>query len=311
MSEQWQPVPLRDNIDGSEPMNPANINRSQLSHYPGTSVPPSACARDSRSVNYAWAECFRAAMIILFAPIYPFMAFLPKDYGLAKPVLVSLGALHGIGLNSKKATECRNIMAAHLGGGSCGFHRSGYRHLGSHNGDLDMPSMDLAASMSVDLELAQIHILASVAKTLSQRPLQRVLEMHKVEFSTSDGTSLRKHLRSYSKRLRLGKKVDSFDRTKTQRNQELSALRSDWPTMVPMAKKRDLVGNLQHIFFWSPPLGNADSGCSRNHIYLSLMGDLVTLSRMRHNRYVEDILPDKNTAFGLSNYPLLPLATLP
>jgi hypothetical protein len=143
---------------------------------------------------------------------------------LAKPVLVSLGALHGIGLNSKKATECHNIMAAHLGGGSCGLHRSGYRHLGctslltlsqAHNGDLDMPGIDLAASMSVDLELAQIHILASMAKTLSQRPLRRVHEMHKVEFSTSDGTSaLRKHLRSYSKRLHLGEKVDSFSRKK-------------------------------------------------------------------------------------------------
>jgi hypothetical protein len=90
-----------------------------------------------------------------------------------------LGALHGIDLNSKKATECRNIMTAHLGGGSCGLHSSGYRHLGcaslltssqAHNGDLDMPSMDLAASMLVDLELSQIHILASVAKTLSKRP---------------------------------------------------------------------------------------------------------------------------------------------
>jgi hypothetical protein len=111
-------------------------------------------------------------------------------------------------------------MAAHLGGGSCGLHRSGYRHLDcvslltlsqAHNGDLDMPRMDLAASMSVDLELAQIHILASVAKTLSKRPLRRVLEMHKVEFSTSDGISaLRKHLRSCLKQLRLGKKVDSF-----------------------------------------------------------------------------------------------------
>jgi len=40
-----------------------------------------------------------------------------------------------------------------------------------------------------------------------------------------------------------------------------------------------------------------------NHIYLSLMGDLVTLSRMRHNQYVEDILSDKSTAFGLSSYP--------
>jgi hypothetical protein len=174
--------------------------------------------------------------------------------------------------------------------------------------------------MSIDLELAQIHILASVTKTLSQRPLQHDLEIHKVEFSTSDGTSaLRKHLRSYSKRLCLGKKEDSFGRKNTQRDQELSALRSDWPTMVPMAEKRDLVGNLQHIFFLEPcvclpgtaPLKNAYSGCSRNHIYLSLTGDLVTLSRMRHNRYVEDILPDRNTAFGLSNYLLLPLATWP
>ncbi|KAJ7812528.1 hypothetical protein B0H13DRAFT_2684869 [Mycena leptocephala] len=122
MSERWQPVPLRDNINGSEPMNPANINRSQLSHYPGTSVPLSACARDSRSVralyhnniqsqsacthnynNYVplqynlfcsastsvptsvagpsdqYTKIFSAAMIILFAPIYPFTAFLPKD----------------------------------------------------------------------------------------------------------------------------------------------------------------------------------------------------------------------------------------
>ncbi|KAJ7806218.1 hypothetical protein B0H13DRAFT_1929725 [Mycena leptocephala] len=31
MSERWQPVPRRDNINGSEPLNPANINRSQLS----------------------------------------------------------------------------------------------------------------------------------------------------------------------------------------------------------------------------------------------------------------------------------------
>ncbi|KAJ7936653.1 hypothetical protein B0H13DRAFT_2303341 [Mycena leptocephala] len=51
MSERWQPVPLRDNINGSEPLNPANINRSQLSRYPGTSVPPSACARDSKSAH--------------------------------------------------------------------------------------------------------------------------------------------------------------------------------------------------------------------------------------------------------------------
>jgi hypothetical protein len=80
---------------------------------------------------------------------------------LAKPVLVSLGALHGIDLNSKKATECRNIMAAHLGGGSWGLHR-----LQAHNGDLDMPSMDLAAYMSVDLELAQIHTVAAKSNEL-------------------------------------------------------------------------------------------------------------------------------------------------
>jgi hypothetical protein len=32
-------------------------------------------------------------------------------------------------------------------------------------------------------------------------------------------------------------------------------------------------------------------------------GDLVSLSRMRHNQYVEDIVSDKRTAFGLSSYP--------
>jgi hypothetical protein len=33
------------------------------------------------------------------------------------------------------------------------------------------------------------------------------------------------------------------------------------------------------------------------------MSDLVTLSRMHHSQYVEDILSDKSTAFGLSSYP--------
>jgi hypothetical protein len=33
------------------------------------------------------------------------------------------------------------------------------------------------------------------------------------------------------------------------------------------------------------------------------MGDLVTLSRMHHSQYVEDILSEKRTAFGLSSYP--------
>ncbi|KAJ7913095.1 hypothetical protein B0H13DRAFT_1874161 [Mycena leptocephala] len=85
-----------------------------------------------------------------------------------------------------------------------------------------------------------------VIKTLSKRPLQRVIQMHKVEFSSSDGTAaLRKHLRSYLKRLRRGKKLDFVHMRKTRREQELSVLRSDWPTMVPIAKKRKIVQDFQ------------------------------------------------------------------
>jgi hypothetical protein len=113
----------------------------------------------------------------------------------------------------------------------------------AHNAELhNIPAMDLGASVTLDLELAQIDILASVVKTLSKRPLRRVLQMHKVDFSLSDGTAaLRKHLRLYLKRLRRGKKLDSPYERKTRRDQELSALRSDWPTLVPTIKKRALV----------------------------------------------------------------------
>jgi hypothetical protein len=102
--------------------------------------------------------------------------------------------------------------------------------------------MNLGVSVTLDLELAQIKILAGEVKTLSKRPLRRVLQMHKVDFSFSDGTAaLRKHLRLHLKRLRRGKKLDSPHERKTRRDQELSALRSDWPTLVPTIKKRALV----------------------------------------------------------------------
>jgi hypothetical protein len=183
-----------------------------------------------------------------------------------RPAPISLGALHGIDLNSRKVPERKNILAAHLGSGSCGLHRSGFRHLGcasllalsdAHNAELlNIPAMDLGASVTLDLELAQINILASVVKTLSKRPLRRVLQMHKVDFSLSDGTAaLRKHLRLYLKRLRRGKKLDSPHERKTRRDQELSALRSDWPTLVPTIKKRALVsafnsGITGHFCMW-------------------------------------------------------------
>jgi hypothetical protein len=90
------------------------------------------------------------------------------------------------------------------------MHRSGFRHLGcalllalsdAYNIELhNIPAMDLGASVNLNLELAQINILANVINTLSKPLLRRVLQMHKVDFSLSDGTAaLRKHLRLYLK----------------------------------------------------------------------------------------------------------------
>lgn len=76
---------------------------------------------------------------------------------LPKPALISLAALHGINLKSSKLSEGRDILGAHLAGGSCGLHRSGYRHLGcasplalsdAHTADMqNIPAMDLGTAM--------------------------------------------------------------------------------------------------------------------------------------------------------------------
>jgi hypothetical protein len=99
--------------------------------------------------------------------------------------------------------------------------------------------------MSVDLELAQI-ILASVVKRFSKRPLRRVLQMHRVDFSPSDSTAaLRKTevlFEAFASRKEVG--FPSFQKISTRTG--LSTVRADWPTLIHGIKKRAMVEAFNH-----------------------------------------------------------------
>ncbi|KAJ7506421.1 hypothetical protein B0H11DRAFT_1903795 [Mycena galericulata] len=137
---------------------------------------------------------------------------------LSKSALTSLATLHGLDISQHSLEAGRNLIVSHVGGGNCGLHRSGFRHLGyasllalsrENNHNLHVSAMDLESSSSVDFDLAQVNILASLMPKLSRRPLRRILQMHSVEFSMSDGTAaLRKHLKAYLRRLRRGKRIN-------------------------------------------------------------------------------------------------------
>jgi hypothetical protein len=128
-----------------------------------------------------------------------------------KPELVALASLHGLNISSLTLGKGCKIMADHIASGQCGLHKSGFRHLGcasllassaEHNANLHVTSMELEDSLTVNFDLAQINILASVMPKLSKRPLRRILEMHKVVFDPLDGkAALRKHLKRYLRRL--------------------------------------------------------------------------------------------------------------
>ncbi|KAJ6449624.1 hypothetical protein C8R47DRAFT_1230580 [Mycena vitilis] len=160
--------------------------------------------------------------------------------------------------------------------------------------------MDIASSFDIDLELAQINVLASVVKTIAKKPLRRILQMHRVDFLPSDGTAaLRKHLRAYLKRLRLGKKNnDSLHLKRHKREQELSALRSDWPTLVPASRKKSLVEAFQRAISSDTLAMFACGSCSGVYSLLDqkrLKVNDIDLRLLRRPDFVEVDPSDSNS----------------
>ncbi|KAJ6629066.1 hypothetical protein B0H10DRAFT_1939964 [Mycena sp. CBHHK59/15] len=185
---------------------------------------------------------------------------------LPKAALVSLGTLHGVDVGTNPLPTARNLIATHIASGKCGLHKSGYCHLGcasllslssNCNKNLHVSNMDLEDSITVNFDLAQINILASVMAKLNKRPLRRILQMHKVDFNSSDGTAaLHKLLKGYLHRLWHGTKLaDRSEARVTDKalladecERELTALRKDWPQLIPSNHKRSLVRLLIWLF---------------------------------------------------------------
>ncbi|KAJ7881493.1 hypothetical protein B0H14DRAFT_3760377 [Mycena olivaceomarginata] len=197
----------------------------------GVSVGPEADAELLRSELLNNLSARRASLMREQSVSHPLNSIFEPIETLPKARLRSLAALHGLDIHSPTVHDGRQTLAMHLAGGLCRIHRSGFRHLGcssllalseEQNSHSPIPRMDLVSSANVDFEMAQINVLSSVVKTLSKRPLRRILQMHRVDYSPSDGTAaLRKHLKAYLKCLRLGKKKDSLNLKGKRREQEL------------------------------------------------------------------------------------------
>ena len=95
-----------------------------------------------------------------------------------KAALIALAALHGVEVGANKLPAARSLVADHLAKGNCGLHKTGYRHLGcasllsqspTCNANLHVSNMDLEDSITVNFDLAQLNILASVMSTLNKR----------------------------------------------------------------------------------------------------------------------------------------------
>jgi hypothetical protein len=89
---------------------------------------------------------------------------------MSRPALVALGALHGVNIAGCTLKASKQALIAHIRGGNCGLHKSGFRHIGcasllaladASNVGLHVSAMDLDSAFSINFDLAKINVLVS------------------------------------------------------------------------------------------------------------------------------------------------------
>ncbi|KAJ7314857.1 hypothetical protein DFH08DRAFT_821185 [Mycena albidolilacea] len=152
---------------------------------------------------------------------------------LPKASVISLASLRGLTPEST-VDKLRNQLFTHIGSGGCGSYHMRNPSLACASLLKQLfPETDLAPSKDMT-ENVQIELLTQLKHRLTRVPLCRILTMHNVKCSQSDGTeTLRRILGAYPKRLNQGKpnKDPKVKRT-TGVRREKEKIQSDWPRVL-------------------------------------------------------------------------------
>ncbi|KAJ6555519.1 hypothetical protein B0H10DRAFT_2342869 [Mycena sp. CBHHK59/15] len=91
-------------------------------------------------------------------------------------------------------------------------------------------------------------IIALAAQFMNSKDSAPLFDDNSTDAESADASTLRRHLKGYLRRLRRGKKLADWTAKKfidgsaeAERDKELTALRTDWPRLIPSSRKHMLV----------------------------------------------------------------------
>lgn len=168
---------------------------------------------------------------------------------LSRPSLFALASRHQIPISRESRTDnVRSLIMKHITKGRCLQKPSLTIPEGCSNvadniklyDDSDIPLSDMS---SIDRQIA---VLSSLVKSLSLRPLRRLLQMHDVPYAQDAGRAkLRRELKKFITRLRKGKRSEiRRNQDATQYTELLNKKKTvcdEWPRLVPKNLKDKII----------------------------------------------------------------------
>ena len=154
-------------------------------------------------------------------------------------VMKSVGAAHGITFSKNDTRDlARSKLLNHVAQGKCVENIKGAGFSPACNRLVNESKIRNENSISL-----QVFILRRIIETALRKLLMNILELHEVLFEPDDSTKkLRRHLSKYVQSIERGKlKMIDDEYSATERLRKLDEIRENWPRMLPMHIKEQIV----------------------------------------------------------------------